>query len=409
MIPQSKTASVGFRQNQGKTPNVNHERALRLAVLGYKVFPCREKAVIDPATGKEKRKAKEPYTTHGFKDASCDLAQIRSWWSCWPNALVGLATGAENRLAVIDLDRKNGADGFASLDCIGLDVPSPVTRKTPTGGGEHRYFRHPGRDVRTRSNLLQTLTGRERTGIDVRGDGGYVIVWDDLAGAALENFPPWPDPPWPEAFDDALRRDEIERNARFERPRAHYRNGSAPPDLDRIRDALSCIPADDHFVWISIGMALKAELADAGEAIWTEWSRTSKKFDARDQAKRWRSFKGGGVTIGTLFHHAKMNGWRAGIGTAKNAKNGGTPATPATNGVRFTDDPLPLFRELPKAEAFPIEALGETLGGWRRRCKRPPCEARWRSAEPPCSLPPLAPRKPCATSSFPSASGNKSP
>ena len=36
-----------------------------------------------------------------------------------------------------------------------------------------------------------------------------------------------------------------------------------------------------------------------------------------------------------------------------------TSATPAT----FQDDPLPLFRELPKAEAFPVEALGATLGG----------------------------------------------
>lgn len=55
-----------------------------------------------------------------------------------------------------------------------------------------------------------------------------------------------------------------------------------------------------------------------------------------------------------------------GARNSKTERGAATTATTATNGVLFTDEPLPLFRELPKAEAFPVEALGATLGGMAR-------------------------------------------
>ena len=44
------------------------------------VFPCRAD--------------KKPYTEHGFKDASKNLEQIAEWWTKWPDALIGVPTGA---------------------------------------------------------------------------------------------------------------------------------------------------------------------------------------------------------------------------------------------------------------------------------------------------------------------------
>jgi putative DNA primase/helicase len=78
-----------------------------------------------------------------------------------------------------------------------------------------------------------------------------------------------------------------------------------------IRQALSVIPPDDRKIWIRLGMAIKAELGEAGFPIWDQWSSTSDKYQAREAAAAWRSFKhDGGVHIGTLFHYAKQYGYR---------------------------------------------------------------------------------------------------
>jgi len=51
--------------------------------------------------------------------------------------------------------------------------------------------------------------------------------------------------------------------------------------------------------------------------LWDGWSRTSSKFDSKDQDRTWRGFErhcntGRVVTLGTLFALAKANGWRSG-------------------------------------------------------------------------------------------------
>lgn len=77
-----------------------------------------------------------------------------------------------------------------------------------------------------------------------------------------------------------------------------------------IEQALSFIPADDRDTWIKCGMAIKAELGDAGFDAWDKWSATADNYRARDAAASWKSFKASGaVTIGTLFHIAQQNGY----------------------------------------------------------------------------------------------------
>ena len=88
------------------------------------------------------------------------------------------------------------------------------------------------------------------------------------------------------------------------------------PDWARIKEALAFIPADDRDDWLRVGMALHAEGrgGDEAEAVWREWSRESDKFDARDQARVWRSFaddRGRAVGIGSLYDLAKAHGWSA--------------------------------------------------------------------------------------------------
>ena len=95
-------------------------------------------------------------------------------------------------------------------------------------------------------------------------------------------------------------------------------NGAAPhsdPGRDdgedqRIRDALFSVDASERHVWLTIGMAIEAHYGDAGRSLWDEWSATAPdKYSLDDQDRVWRSFKGSGVTIGTLFHYARHGGW----------------------------------------------------------------------------------------------------
>jgi hypothetical protein len=71
----------------------------------------------------------------------------------------------------------------------------------------------------------------------------------------------------------------------------------------------------DYDLWLTIGMALH-ELGDRGLELWEKWSKQEKgkheKTGRNSCAAKWATFNasdGHGVTIATLFHHAKANGW----------------------------------------------------------------------------------------------------
>lgn len=107
--------------------------------------------------------AKHPLTPRGCKDASADLDQIRRWWEHWPAANIGIATGPESGLCVVDID---GHD--VELPDVIRDLPrTPIAH---TARGRHIYLRYPG-DAKVKNRTkIQGLP------IDVRGDGGYVVA-----------------------------------------------------------------------------------------------------------------------------------------------------------------------------------------------------------------------------------------
>jgi len=84
---------------------------------------------------------------------------------------------------------------------------------------------------------------------------------------------------------------------------------SAYVEEDRIRAALSHVPADSRDTWVQMGMAIKSELGDGGFDLWDEWSRTGETYRERDASSVWRSFKGGGITLATLFAEAIAHGY----------------------------------------------------------------------------------------------------
>jgi hypothetical protein len=83
-----------------------------------------------------------------------------------------------------------------------------------------------------------------------------------------------------------------------------------PLTEEEIRAMLAYVPAGERETWVRMGMAVKAELGDAGFDLWDAWSQSADNYDARAARDTWRSIKDGPVGIGTLVHLAKENGWQ---------------------------------------------------------------------------------------------------
>ena len=284
--------------------------ALAYVKLGWAVLPCHwiteqgacscRKSCSSPG--------KHPLTKNGVNDATNDPGIINGWFHKWPDANIGVATGKVSGILVLDVDTKSG--GFDSLDkIIEENGPIPDDCLAVSGsGGRHYVFKYPGKVGRTTTHLWP--------GIDIRGDGGYVVVapsnhisgknyfWDaeadPLAGVILL-------PETPEWLIKKLGRKYTGT------PTIPGGGKVLPPtEIKRIRSALACIPEfDDYTPWVSIGMALASSGAEEQAfSLWTDWASQSDKFNLKEHRKKWKSFKSdGGVALGTLFGLAKQHGW----------------------------------------------------------------------------------------------------
>ncbi len=74
-------------------------------------------------------------------------------------------------------------------------------------------------------------------------------------------------------------------------------------------NALSQSRADDYDSWLTVGMALHS-VSDSLLSEWDKWSQQSAKYKPGECEKKWKSFNSnGGVSLGTLGHLAKQDGW----------------------------------------------------------------------------------------------------
>lgn len=158
-----------------------YESAHQATAHGYAVFPigrAKLPAIRSPhredPTGAPQCRGACGRPGHGVHDATVDVKRLDELFDAAPYATgYGIACGRGNEpLLGVDLDRKNGVDGVASLDALaeqhGFTVPETTVIATPSGG-EHRWFTGPaGAPVRNSA-------GKLGPGIDVRGYGGYLV------------------------------------------------------------------------------------------------------------------------------------------------------------------------------------------------------------------------------------------
>ena len=136
-----------------------HVAALAYARAGLPIFPCHPQD-------------KTPLTRFGFKDATTEPRQLSRWWEKWPNAMIGLRTGPESGVFVldVDVDPEQNIDGFIALAVLEQQHASlsETLRSVTPRGGSHYFFRW--------RHGIKNSASKLGAGLDIRGDGGYCIL-----------------------------------------------------------------------------------------------------------------------------------------------------------------------------------------------------------------------------------------
>lgn len=141
--------------------NETLQHAIQYAERGWRVIP------IKPG---EKR----PPITSWQTVATTNPDTIETWWSGpYRNHGIGIVTGEESGIFVIDIDDKNGVDGYATLHDLEQQhgqLPDGPRAQTGTGG-MHIFLANPT------GMIIRNDAGKKLGhGIDIRGDNGQVVA-----------------------------------------------------------------------------------------------------------------------------------------------------------------------------------------------------------------------------------------
>lgn len=238
---------------------------------GWHIFPVHTIIGGRCTCGKETcpDAGKHPQTRQGHKEATADPEALKTWPADFN---IGLATGAISGVTVIDIDIGEGKRGAESWEELRGTVPEPDTLRSITGsGGFHLFFRYNSA-LTNRSNALGA-------GIDVRNDGGYVVLppslhrsgnsyqWVDQAAPVLD-LPPWLSRP-------------KQKDARQEQ---HQQKIKSP---QQAAEMLRFVDASDRDTWRRVGIILGREFNRSNDAwnVYVEWSETWKGVKGRNHDK----------------------------------------------------------------------------------------------------------------------------
>ena len=133
------------------------DAALWYAKKGYSVIPVQpqgKKSLIDWAPYQQKK---------------ATIKEVISWWQKWPQANIGIVTGAVSGILVLDID---GWEGEQTIRYKGLFCPATMKSRTG-GGGWHYVYRHPGFECK---NYVRQAGETLLRGLDFLGDGDYIVV-----------------------------------------------------------------------------------------------------------------------------------------------------------------------------------------------------------------------------------------
>lgn len=304
--------------------------------LGWPVVPIQygRKQLPYPDQAKKRGLTKAP----SYADGSTNPERIKHWFhpaeGLWRGMNIGLVCG--DNVSVVDLDVKDGKDGFTNFTGLyGSDFGRTPMQETPSGG-MHILFRHE-RGFTSKTGVLE--------GVDTRGcskkgaPGSHIVVYPSVVdipgdGEIRKVAYKWTQGgPLASVPGDFLQR--LQKVVEFKPRSGGTGRGNENvgeedyfPDatIDDVRDALATLEADcDYDLWRKLGMAIHSAFpGDDGFDVWHDWSKTvdNGKPIGRGKGnpyhgksamwKKWRTFddEGDGITISSLFWHARRAGYR---------------------------------------------------------------------------------------------------
>lgn len=271
-----------------------------LSVYDFAIFPVhgvKEDGTCTCGAANCERVGKHPASPNGLKDATTDIEEVKKLWQGRQYLNVGIATGKDSGISVIDVDNEKALEKLKEV--LGGNIPDTLTVKT--GRGYHFYFAYE-EGLKSKNDLMP--------GIDIKSDGGYVIgaKSNHKNGNVYEFENPLEGlAKFPREIKVLMDASGKPHTPLLTKPRSQLLNDGW--SNDQTREHLSYINPDcDYDTWIKIGMALHEE----GKPfhLWDEWSAKGAKYD-NSTTFHWNSFnKGGGVTYGTVVALAKEGGWQ---------------------------------------------------------------------------------------------------
>jgi hypothetical protein len=233
-------------------------------------------------------------------------------WASWPEA--GLAVLACPLSGVVAVDFDHRPDLHRAVAAL---LPETPVKKRGEKGLTW-FFRHSGEENKKWSLggevVVEVLANHSCTVPPSVHPTGLLYEWDGpgLADVDKADLPVLP-ADLPDRLTQFFAAFEPKRRVpapAIERPAYVPR----PDELEEVDRALDCVSPDDYETWVQVGMAIRSKFPGAdGFMAWDRWSRRSPKYHKNrpgEMNRKWGSFSGEGVNLGTVFHLARENGYR---------------------------------------------------------------------------------------------------
>ena len=146
------------------------EAALAYAHYGIPVFPCNWKPDKE---GKVNKRPAYGIGEGGLYLATTDPLVIRSWWTRWPLALIGVPQGRRVGTWMVDADAKgaHAGDGLGAWESLEVQHGGSGGTRTHLTGTRGLHFQYLWNENRFIGCPVKVMP----KGIEIKGEGGYVI------------------------------------------------------------------------------------------------------------------------------------------------------------------------------------------------------------------------------------------
>ncbi|MGB4065308.1 MAG: AAA family ATPase [Azonexus sp.] len=267
---------------------------------------------------------KKPFYANGTpRNGTLDSPADRAAWASYDEAIAAVASSGGRFVGIGFALGQDDAGGFwqgIDLDKIPDNQLASLANSapgyvecSPSGKGIHAigYGRH-----------FATL-GSNGSGIEAYSGGRYFTVTENM----IRDVPLT-------CIADFVATQVAPRHSRTNAAQVQVDAGTVQVEaktITELRSALMHMRSDDRDLWVAMGHALK-ELGDTGRGLWMEWSATSDKFDPKDAAKKWDSFRPNHTGYQAVFAEAQRRSW-----LNPNSNSARAPISrPIDNARRFT-------------------------------------------------------------------------